>query len=219
MMVQEDIKRLQNSIDGINKILDKMSQCTNMGDRISLCNNADRLIVKSQRFAISTRNILLHIGVKDDIRKLNEDLDQAFKIRINVDKNGWVKVILPPLLSRKNDASEFIRIPLQQALGDYFGEYSARTGNLFRINNAIVIFIFYYSREIPPDRCRDIDNIGNFEIKGIIDDIATAILQNDGPFQLFHFYMGARAQDSFTEVYVIPQEDFPKWIDTRPELK
>lgn len=211
MALQEEIQGIKKQMGQIDKVLSNLQYYIEEKRKEATATLVHQLVTKAQKLAISARSLPLQVGLRDDTERLIEDLKESFDIQISITREGWVKVKMPSILPRSGKTARFIRQPLQAALAEYFNGYSRENGGRFRIRNAVVAFVFFYARDIPTERCCDIDNIGNAEVKGVLDDVVAFTIPDDGPFQLYHFYMGARAVESFTEVHIIPQSEFEEW--------
>lgn len=217
LALQEEAQRVKKQIDGINTSLTFLQRYIMGHEEKAAANEVNQLVTKTQRLAIGARYLPLQAGIKDATKQLCDDFKESFDMQVSITQEGWGKVRLPSILPHSGNAARFLRKPLQAALAEYFDRYSREKGRRFRIRNAVVAFVFFYAWEIPTERCCDIDNIGNTEVKAVLDDIATYTIPDDGPFQLYHFYMGSRAKESFTEVYIIPQTEFGLWYNQQIE--
>lgn len=86
-----------------------------------------------------------------------------------------------------------------------------------RYPECVLIFRHVYNEDRPERERRDHDNI---EVNIVSDIVALYTLPDDGPGVCNHFYCSAAAKSERTEVYVVPLEDFPVWLDveeTMPE--
>ena len=56
---------------------------------------------------------------------------------------------------------------------------------------------------------RDHDNI---EVNMVSDIVAMYVLADDCPSVCSHYYCSAAGEEDRTTVYVVPKQDFPKWL-------
>ena len=73
----------------------------------------------------------------------------------------------------------------------------------------MLIFRHVYARDRPERRFRDHDNI---ETNMVADAVALYTMEDDGPRVCSHFACTALGDPEHTEVYVVPEEDFPQWL-------
>lgn len=79
----------------------------------------------------------------------------------------------------------------------------------------MLIYRHVYSRDRPERQRRDHDNI---EVNMVSDTVALYVLPDDGPEICCHYYCSAAAQTERTEVYVVPQTEFPYWFESEKKM-
>ena len=101
---------------------------------------------------------------------------------------------------------DFIRYPLQVALN----KYVEKNGYPDKEREKRILIIRHgYPNNSPEYHCRDHDN---YEVKGIIDDIASYFLVDDSIIYCDRLYLSKADNDFYTEIIIIPSKDLPKWI-------
>lgn len=78
-----------------------------------------------------------------------------------------------------------------------------------RYTDCVLIYRHVYAKTRPERKRRDHDNI---EINMVSDIIALYVMEDDAPSFCRHYYCSAAAMEERTEVYVVPNEDFPLWL-------
>ena len=78
-----------------------------------------------------------------------------------------------------------------------------------RYSPCVLIFRHVYARARPERRFRDHDNI---ETNMVADAVALYTMEDDGPRVCSHYACTALGDRERTEVYVVPEGDFPLWL-------
>ena len=73
----------------------------------------------------------------------------------------------------------------------------------------MLIFRHVYARDRPERRFRDHDNI---ETNMVADAVGLYTMEDDGPRVCSHYACTALGDRERTEVYVVPEGDFPQWL-------
>ena len=124
---------------------------------------------------------------------------------------GWFSVRLPLLLPKKETGSAgYVRSLLYPALRDFF-----RGKPPVRYRNCVLIYRHVYSLSRPERQRRDHDNI---ECNMVSDAVALYVMEDDAPFLCSHYECSAAANRERTEVYVVPQEEFPSWLEAEKSM-
>ena len=84
-----------------------------------------------------------------------------------------------------------------------------------KYEDAVLIYRHVYIEEYPERQKRDHDNI---EVNMVSDIIALYVLRDDGPEICSHFYCSAMGDKERTEVYVVPQNEFSRWLEREKEM-
>ncbi len=84
-----------------------------------------------------------------------------------------------------------------------------------KYDGAVLIYRHVYTEECPERQKRDHDNI---EVNMVSDIIAMYSLCDDGPEICSHFYCSALGDKERTEVYIVPQNEFSKWLLREKEM-
>ena len=78
-----------------------------------------------------------------------------------------------------------------------------------RFTDCVLIYCHVYDRSRSERRKRDHDNI---EINMVSDIVALYVMPDDGPETCTHYYCSAEGMQERTEVFVVPERDFPMWL-------
>ena len=137
------------------------------------------------------------------------DIDQIMKesipVEIGFTSEGWFSVRIPALLPKKAEGSaDYIRSFLYPAMRRFFQKQSP-----LRYTDCVLVYRHVYDRNRPERQKRDHDNI---EVNMVSDIVALYTMPDDAPSVCSHYYCSAEAQTDRTEIYVVPQNEFPMWL-------
>lgn len=140
-----------------------------------------------------------------------QDVENCIAINIPVEigftVEGWLCVRIPLLLPKKAEGSaSYVRSFLYPAMQQFF-----RHKPPVRYSNCVLIYRHVYDMNCPERQRRDHDNI---EINMVSDTIALYAMEDDAPATCRHYYCSAAGTTERTEVYVVPEEEFPTWLAT-----
>jgi len=143
--------------------------------------------------------------------EMEEVILKNFPVEIGFTKEGWFCLRIPALLPKKGKGSTaYISEPLFFAMKLFWrGKPSAR----YPCN--VIIFRHVYIRERPERRYRDHDNI---ELNKVVDVVALYIMVDDSPMRCRHYYCSASGKVERTEVYVVPQCEFIRWLNQEEHI-
>ena len=145
---------------------------------------------------------------KEDVEQI---IKKNFPVGIGFTKQGWFSVRIPVLLPKKeNGSAEYIRSSLYPAMMEFFSNR-----NPVRFSNCVLIFRHVYSKDRKDRRKRDHDNI---EVNVVSDIIALYVMLDDAPTVCNHYYCSAEGTTDRTEVYVVPNSEFSKWINAEKKF-
>lgn len=169
-----------------------------------------KLINLSEKICLAIRKIPHYIDCDSNdgyekIEQINEQIANAWDIKICYTKQGWLQIILPIMLPKiKQHNAQIIRLPLQIALRKFF-----ENKGVDKKIPSVICYCHVYSKDVPPSRYIDHDNI---ETKAITDIITDFILYDDGPQFLNHYHCSAIGKYSHTEIFIVPQNKFIQWL-------
>lgn len=172
----------------------------------------DNLINSSDCLVHNSRQLPLEMCVEyingKNIRDLTEDLIvESSGVKVDYINDNWLRLRLPaipPKRSKKN-YSDYLFLPLHYALSKSFQEQIFSNKG-----KKILIYRFVYSKTVPQKSYLDYDNL---EVKMITDVIVSHTTKTDNPTKLNNYYCSAQGEETHTEVFLIPDEDFPAWLE------
>ena len=160
---------------------------------------AERIVIELRKLARVTGNPRAVMDVECIMAK-------EIPVEMGYTKEGWFHLRFPRMLPKKEGGSaEYVRGFLYPAIGRYF-----RTAEYFRrFSRCTVIFRHVFDETCPENWKRDHDNI---ELNMVVDTIAVHVMEDDAAQKCRHVYYSVPGPDDHTEVYVIPDEDWQKWV-------
>lgn len=140
---------------------------------------------------------------------IEENIIKESDIIIKFIENNWLYMKIPFLLPKKEKGSaSYIRATVQTA----FKNYIKHNGNINKTTKeSIIIFQHIYDKALPQTAFRDHDNI---ELNVVVDSIALYVLTDDSPMLLKHYYTTNVGDSSYTNIFVIPVDDFTYWLSS-----
>lgn len=164
-----------------------------------------RLEEHSEKCVLQTRNLPVYTGVRDACEAVSGIVCNCIGAKIGFTEEGWFYLAIPMLLPKKESGSaEYIRSALYPAMRDYFSHCPP-----VRFQESVLIFRHVYDKRRPERQWRDHDNI---EVNMVSDIVAMYVLADDCPSVCSHYYCSAAGEEDRTTVYVVPKQDFPKWL-------
>lgn len=135
----------------------------------------------------------------------DQKLEPPTPVEIGFTREGWFSLRMPMLLPKKERGSAaFVRMLLLPALRRFFQGKPP-----VRISPCVLIFRHVYARDRPDRALRDHDNI---ETNMAADCVVLYVMEDDGPTACSHYECSAQGDRERTEIYVVPQAEFPQWL-------
>jgi len=161
---------------------------------------------KAEHFACKIRGLVSET-ILIDKSSLMLDVSEAQGITIDLEES-WLKIVMPFLLPKKKftHSCSFIIDPLSQAI-----RYFKAKHNIERFDRCVICFRNIYT--IDGKEIRDHDNI---EKKKVLDAIGSFLLVDDSGMLCSNFYTSKIGNSEATEIYLVPQNDFEKWLKFYP---
>ena len=208
MYDSEYIKMLNNIDSRIEKLKSVSTEIRNryMNDNlIASYNAAMKLEQLSEELVLKTRVLPAYTGMRKAYDDVQSIISATFPIEMSFTDNNWFHLKIPALLPKKEKGSvEYIRAALFPAMQEFF-----ENREVIRFDNATIIFKHIYDGNRPERKMRDHDNI---EVNMVTDIVAFYVLRDDNPTFLSHYYCSSTGECDYTDVFVIPQSDFLKWL-------
>jgi len=159
---------------------------------------------ESEKLTLLAREIPAYTGHPGAKERMDAQVAKAIPISIELTSEGWIKMVIPALLPRKERGNqEYIRDNLYPAMKRFMEKRPP-----VRFPKSVIIFRHVYNRQRPERLYRDHDNI---ELNAVVNVIALYLLRSDGPQHLEHYYCAACGESDSTEVYLVPQDDFDRF--------
>lgn len=158
----------------------------------------------AERLILAYRAIPICMAAPKGRRIIEKNMADAIPVEIGFTEEGWFSVRIPRLLPRKERGSDdYIRGFLYPAMQRFFAGKEP-----IRFGDCVLVYRHVYDRTAPQRQYRDHDNI---EINFVSDTIALFVMTDDAPLRCQHHYCSAAGTWERTEIYVVPEEDFPLW--------
>lgn len=167
----------------------------------------------AEKLALAARQLPCVSGSTKASMATDIMLTEVVSAEIGYTEERWFSIRLPMLLPKKEKATrEYLNGLIYPVLQNYFGCGVFQSP---KFDKCVLIYRHVYAYDRPKRLYRDHDNI---EVNQITDALAMYVMRDDGPSFCSHYHCMARAPESRTEVYVIPQKDFVKWLSMEPEF-
>lgn len=170
----------------------------------------NKLLNSSDNLIHNSRQIPLEIGVEfidgKNVRDYTASLIvESSGVKVDYIKKNWLALRLPAIPPKRGKTySQYLILPLEYALRNFFQEESFQDER-----KMVLIYRFVYSNTVPFSMYLDFDNL---EVKKITDVIVSHTTISDHPTRLNNYYCSAQGEETHTEVFLIPAEDFPSWF-------
>lgn len=208
---KEIIRLDETSLQKLQRFLDEL-------DEIEVEENNERaLYLTSEIIKIldymndMSRQLPLQYGVSyingKDVYDLKEELIiESSSIKIGYINNNWLSIRLPALPpKRKQFHSKYLYEPLKLSLKNFFENCPFNDKR-----KMVLCYRFVYSKTVPFKIYMDHDNL---EIKMLTDLISSYTIKSDAPHRLNNYYCSAQGEETHTEIFLVPVDDFPSWLD------
>lgn len=192
-----------SKLNNIESYISKMKKYANNGMYEDLVETSFRLCKESESFTELTRLLPIYTGTYG-AKELVEDII-IDTLEINIDEDDYfTKIHLNALLPKKEkERAGYIRTALISALDRY------NVDNPIKPITEPVVIVFSHNYSDDKRMWRDHDNI---EINVVVDALALYFLIDDTSMLCDHFYFSNKSTEDSTDVYLVKQKDFPKFI-------
>ncbi len=196
------LARLESMVQKLNIALTNTRYMWETGNADLTYEVAMRLADVAERTVLLARALPACTGNPIAAIEIQNLIDVSIRVDVGFTQEGWFSVRMPLLLPKKESGSaDYVRSFLYPAMKDFF-----RCKSPVRYTNCVLIYRHVYAKTRPERKRRDHDNI---EINMVSDIIALYVMEDDAPSFCRHYYCSAAAMEERTEVYVVPNEDFP----------
>lgn len=168
-------------------------------------------VESAEDFALRVRELAKSQKIPDSEPEIQRVIDTAYKVEIGFTKDGYFCMRIPRLIPGMNGYSmRYLERSLSWRL-EQFWKNRAALGKY----KHIIIFRHVYAYRHPAWECY-------VPAEGEIDCVLRLVLKNvcheyyASNFK--HYHCCALGEDECTEVYVVPIDDFPKWLDQEANI-
>ena len=159
---------------------------------------------EAKKLTLLARVIPAYTGHPRAKERMDAQIEKAIPISIELTPEGWLKMVIPALLPRKERGNQdYIQENLYPAMRRFM-----QSRPPFHFGKSVIVFRHVYNYERPDRLLRDHDNI---ELNAVVNAVAFHLLHSDGPKWLEHYYCAARGEADSTEVYLVQQGDFDRF--------
>lgn len=212
--VQDDIIYCRKKVEKLNENITDIEHQLNYGDLETAKELTEKMMKELDRLCIFVRDIPLSMPVrmkdgKDFFDTTKDKIATNLDIQIGYADNKWFCVRLPIVAPKINGwTSNVLYEPLYLSL-EKFADANRKTRKLKDKRPMVICYRFVYGEGIPIKNYHDHDNK---EVKMITDAITTFTTSSDSPHHLNNYYCSATGEESHTEVFLIPREEFAEWL-------
>ena len=207
----EVLGRAESKLKQMSQQMENIRWMAENGRYDAALEHALRLEYNSERLTLLTRALPGYTGNPLARAHVEKAIREAVPVEVGYTEQGWFCLRMPLLLPKKsNGSADYIRGYLYPAMQRFFQDKPS-----VRYPECALIFRHVYNEDRPERERRDHDHI---EVNIVSDIVALYTLPDDGPGVCNHFYCSAAAKTERTEVYVVPLEDFPAWLDVEENM-
>ncbi len=170
-----------------------------------------RLDALLEKTVLLSRSLPAYTGNRLATEDVRHIMKETIPVELGYTEQGWFCLRIPALLPKKESGgTDYIRQFLYPAMMDF-----VEGKEIERFEKAVIIFRHVYPADRPERLMRDHDNI---EVNIVSDIIGVYVLCDDAPKYCSHYYTSAVSNSERTEVYVVPQSDFAKWLESEKTM-
>lgn len=208
--LRKDLETLSRKIKNSEKLITEVVSCLDNGMMEAVNNKLFKLEDTVEKAANISRLLPAYTGENDAFLHVCSVVKEISGAYVEYTKEDWFHMRLPVLLPKKESGnSKYIRTIAYSALNEYFGQNRHEKYK----EPVVLVYDHVYNESVPESKYRDHDNI---ELNVVTDMVALYCLTDDSPLLCKHYYTSRKGQTSFTDVYIVPQKDFVKWLGLQP---
>lgn len=205
------LSRTEKSVEKLKTSLKQARSIAESGEMDMAFHASLMAVDAAERTVLLVRALPAYTGNPAAADKIEALVQSHIPVDVGFTVEGWFSVRLPLLLPKKETGSAgYVRSFLYPALRDFF-----RGKPPVRYRDCVLIYRHVYSRSRPERKKRDHDNI---ESNMVSDIVALYVMEDDAPSLCSHYECSAAANRERTEVYVVPQQDFPAWLEVEKSM-
>lgn len=164
-----------------------------------------------EQAVLLSRMLPAYTGAATAKQEVENRIKSFVPVQIGFTEEGWFSIRIPLLLPKKvRGSADYIRAILYPAMRDFF-----MSRQPVRFENCVLVYRHVYDRQRPERKKRDHDNI---EINMVSDIVAMYSMPDDSPDVCSHYYCSRDSSVERTEVYVVPRDEFVRFVETEPNM-
>lgn len=199
------LRRMNARLERLSDLYEKMLVMFEMPCNSPAYETALAFAEEAEKLTLLARSLPEYTGRPSAALDVESMVLKQVPIEIGYTKHGWFCVRMPFLLPKKESTEKnYVRENLLYALKEF---WAGRPISHF--GKSILIYRHVYDVNRPNRQWRDHDNV---EINISSDLVAFYTLPDDTPSFCNHYYCSAAGTKERTEIYVVPQEEFPLWM-------
>lgn len=204
---EQGLKKAESRLKRVERSVNHTLCMVQVGRMEDAYQSALTLACESERLTLLTRALPAYTGRPQAASTIEKLMLNTARVKIGFTAEGWFGVIIPALLPKKSEGSaDYIRLLLYPAMRQFFCQKEP-----VQYPQCVLIFRHVYDRGRPERRYRDHDNI---EVNMVADIVALYVMTDDAPPCCSHYYCSTAGDSDRTEVYVVPQSEFPQWLES-----
>jgi len=190
--------------------LKRTEELAGRGDVAGAFGTAFAFEAEVEKLALLARTLPAYTGHPKAADMKEKVMAGIIPVEMGYGANGWFCLRIPALLPKKNSGSPiYIQEYLYPAMRRFFLSRPPMT-----YTDCVLAYRHIYNTDRPERAYRDHDNI---ELNMVTDVISLYLLPDDSPAHCSHYYCSAAGTEDRTEVYVVPKEVFPLWLEAEKE--
>lgn len=199
------LSKANRLLENVQNELHNTENAFRRGDMELAYATAFKLAAQVERLAVCARELPAHTGNPKAPMEIKDMMLKNCGVEVGLTPDEWFCVRMPMILPRKERGDpDYIRSMLFSALYNFFQQNQP-----FYFGRCVVVFKYIYNRDRPARAYRDHDNI---EVNAVMDVLAMYTMKDDSALCCQHYYYSLPGEVECTEIYVLPQEAFPKWL-------
>lgn len=202
---QKTLFQLENKLRQVQTLERTVQQASSLDEEEMAYHTASQLADACEQAVLLARALPACMGRPHVFFDLGQKSESPSPVEVGFTREGWFSLRMPMLLPKKERGSAaFVRMLLLPALRCFFQGKPP-----VRISPCVLVFRHVYARDRPDRALRDHDNI---ETNMAADCVALYVMEDDGPTACSHYECTAQGDWERTELYVVPQAEFPQWL-------
>lgn len=164
----------------------------------------------AEELALKVRELAMSQRIPDSEPEIQRMIDAVYKVELGFTKDGYFCMRFPRLIPGMNGRS---MLYLRKNLAPRIEEFWNYRGSLNKDKHIIIFRHVYpychpgWERHVPADG--EVD----FVLGLVLKNVCHAYYASD----FKHYHCCGYGEDR-TEVYVVPTEDFPEWLEQEPDI-